>query len=268
MGFAVLGVVTMGSCKLSNHRDISEIAEHYFDEDGDVEIGKSSQSGQYKMGGAMFAAGQVKELEIDWIYDSVTVEAYDGEEVVIGEESDKQLNDTTTMHYYLEPDGTLNIEYGKPGTKMKGKTLPHKRLLVRVPRTLKLQEVVANGFGHTFVMDSVVCGKLELNNVSNRIVLNECDLREVEVNVVSADLEAAFSRMPDEIELNSVSGKTVLYVPEDAGMTVEMAGVADNFSSDLPVRYKGGKKVIGNGACHIESNSVSGNLEIKTKKSK
>ena len=73
--------------------------------------------------------------------------------------------------------------------------------------------------------------------------------------------------MPDDIELNNVSGRTVLYVPEDAGMTVEMAGVNDDFYSELPVGKKGGKKVIGNGACNIECNSLSGDLKIKNKKS-
>ena len=146
------------------------------------------------------------------------------------------------------------------------KQLPDKHLLVRVPRSLKLDNVEMNGLGQNFVMDGVRCETLEMNNVSNQITLNECEIDDIEVNCVSTDVEATFSKMPNSIEMNNVSGSTVLYVPEDAGITLQWNGLFADFHSELPVATRGKKKVIGNGACAIESNSVSGELDIKVKR--
>ena len=259
---AVMGMMAVVSCKLTNGRDHEKFLDVY----GDVKIGDVKNANLYTMGGATFEGLNVKDLEIDWYHDSVTIQAYDGNEVIISETSDSALTDSTTMHYYLNPKGTLKIVFGKPGIKLKGEKLPDKQLLVKVPRTLRLESVEINGMGHDFRMDSVRCEDLEMNSVSNQMFLNECEIENIEVNSVSTNLSAMFCLMPDAIELNNVAGETVLWVPEDAGITLELNGIAHNFYSELPVAKKGKKKVIGNGACEIESNAVSGGIEIKVKK--
>lgn len=265
IGFALLGMVAVSGCKLSSGRNSEDFINRYMNKSGEVSLGDTKDASLYTMGGASFAGPEVEELNIDWLNDSVTIEVYDGTEVVFSETSNQTLNDTTTMYYYLK-EGTLNIKFGKPGTKMKGEQLPDKHLLVRVPRTLKLDNVEMNGLGQNFVMDGVRCETLEMNNVSNQITLNECEIDDIEVNCVSTDVEAIFSKMPNSIEMNNVSGSTVLYVPEDAGITLQWNGLLADFHSELPVASRGKKKVIGNGACAIESNSVSGELDIKVKR--
>ena len=263
LGLVLMGAMTMSGCKLSTGKTVDELMEEF----GQVHLGNKDNENNYVIGSGQTSVWPVEKLTIDWMYDSVTIVAHDQNGVEFSETADKPLNDSTMMYYSFGHDGELNITFGKPGIKLDKKDLPHKRLIVRVPRTYKLDEIVINGVGHTFRMDSVPCEHLELNNVANQIVLNECEVKEIEVNSVSSDVEATFSRMPEDIELNNVSGKTVLYVPKDAGMTVEMAGINDDFYSELPVGKKGGKKVIGNGACNIECNSLSGDLKIKNKKS-
>ena len=263
---AAMGMMAVGGCKLTNG-DCGDIMKHYLDEHGDVKLSDAKNASLYTMGGATFESMKVKELVIDWFQDSVTIQAYDGKEVVISETSDSALTDSTTMHYYLDPKGTLKIVFGKPGVSVKGSAVPDKQLLVKVPRTLRLKSVEVNGLGDNFRMDSVYCEDLELNGMSNQIFLNECEIEDIEVNSVSTNFSAMFSRMPDAIELNNVAGETVLWVPEDAGVTLELNGIAHDFHSELPVATKGKKKVIGNGACEIESNAVSGGLDIKVKRS-
>lgn len=260
IGVALLGMVAVSGCKLSNGK-----VDEFDIKSGDVNLGATKNASLYTMGGASFAGPEVEELNIDWLGDSVTIESYDGTEVVFSETSDQALNDTTTMYYYLK-EGTLNIKFGKPGIKMKGEQVPDKHLLVRVPRTLKLDNVEMNGLGQNFVMNGVRCETLEMNNVSVEITLNECEIDDIEVNSVNTNVEATFSKMPNSIEMNNVTGGTVLYVPEDAGITLEWNGLMSNFLSELPVVNRGKKKIIGNGACDIEGNSISGELAIKVKK--
>ena len=266
VGVALIGMMSVSGCKLHNTNDYENLMEHYMNKYGDVTLGNSKDAKYYMMGGSTFAASDVSELNIDWVSGTVTIEAYDGTEVAISETSEDALTDSTTMHYYLESDGTLNIRFGIPGMKSQGENLPDKNLLVRVPRTLRLDEVEMNGLGRSIQMDSVRCSTLEMNSVSRQITLNECEIKDIEVNSVSSNVEATFSKMPEDIELNNVSGSTVLYVPEDAGFTLEYNGLVSNFFSELPVARRGKKKVIGNGACEIECNSVSGELAIKVKK--
>ena len=266
VGVALIGMMAMSGCKLHNTNDYENLMEHYMNKYGDVTLGDSKDAKYYVMGGSTFAAPDVSELNIDWVSGTVTIEAYDGTEVAISETSEDALTDSTTMHYYLESDGTLNIRFGIPGMKSQGENLPDKSLLVRVPRTLRLDEVEVNGIGRSVQMDSVCCSTLEMNSVSRQIDLNECEIDDIEVNSVSTNVQATFSKMPEDIELNNVSGSTVLYVPEDAGFTLEYNGLVYNFFSELPVARKKKKKVIGNGACAIECNSVSGELAIKVKK--
>ena len=266
VGVALIGMMAMSGCKLHNTNDYENLMEHYMNKYGDVTLGNSKDAKYYVMGGATFAASDVSELSIDWVSGTITIEAYDGTEVAISETSEDALTDSTTMHYYLESDGTLNIRFGIPGMKSQGENLPNKNLLVRVPRTLRLDEVEMNGLGQSVQMDSVRCSTLEMNSVSRQIYLNECEIDDIEVNSVSTNVQATFSRMPEDIELNNVSGSTLLYVPEDAGITLEYNGLMSSFHSDLPVVNKGKNKVIGNGACAIECNSVSGGIDIQVKK--
>ena len=266
IGVALLGMAAVSGCKLHNTNDYEKLMERYMNKYGEVTLGDSKDAKLYAMGGATFANSDVSELSIDWVSGTVTIEAYDGTEVVISESTDDVLTDSTTMHYYLEPDGTLNVKYGIPGMKNQGSNLPNKHLLVRVPRSMRLDDVEVNGVGQSIQMDSVCCSKLEMNSVTRQITLNECEIEEVEVNSVSTNMEATFSKMPRKMELNNVSGATALYVPEDAGITLEMESLVSDFHSELPVAKKGKKKIIGNGACKIECNSLSGNLAIKVKK--
>ena len=262
---AVMGMMAVSGCKLTEGRSNEDILARFTNELGDVKLGDAKNADLYTMGGATFESKKVENLEIDWYHDSVTIQAYDGNEVIISETSDSALTDSTTMHYYFDSKGTLKIVFGKPGVSMKGSEVPDKQLLVKVPRTLRLESVEVNGLGHNFRMDSVCCEDLEINSVWSQMYLNECEVKNIEVNGVSADLSATFSQMPEEIELNNVSGKTTLWVPEDAGITLELNGIAHDFHSTLPVATKGKKKVIGNGACKIESNAVSGDLDIIAK---
>jgi hypothetical protein len=270
MAVVVLSMAAMSGCKLTNHRTPEEIDSLYsmktsFGEDG---MYRGERADRYLKGGATFEAAQVRYLSIDWVGDSILLRAYDGNQVVISEVADTLLTDTTTMHYYLDDDGELTITSQKPGLRVSGDSLPHKYLLVLVPRTLRLAEVEIDGTAK-LVMDSIRCNDLEMNLLSGSIALNECELGTWELNSgASPFVDATFSRMPNEIEINSMGCVVTLYVPEDAGMTVDMEGMNRKLSSELPIGKKGKKHVIGDGACQIECNAVSGSLSIKKKDSK
>lgn len=258
-------IILASGCKLTTGRDIEEIIkDRYFDNDGMVNMGDDENAQYYVKGIGEFEAAQVSSLEIDWLNDTVVVKAWDGDKVAISETSNTLLNDTTTMYHYLDRKGNLHINFMKPKTK--NSSLPNKQLLVLVPRTLRLDEVEVNGVSLTIRIDSIACDDMELNNVSGNVTMNECRVGSLELNtVVSSFFTAYFSQIPEEIELNSVGATTELYVPEDAGMTIEMSGLSSNFKCELPKAKKYNMYVVGDGACHIECNGVSSRLFIHKK---
>ena len=91
----------------------------------------------YVIGSGQTSVWPVEKLTIDWMYDSVTIVAHDHNGVEFSETADKPLNDSTMMYYSFGHDGELNITFGKPGIKLDKKDLPHKRLIVRVPRSVR-----------------------------------------------------------------------------------------------------------------------------------
>lgn len=265
---ALAGVLSLGGCKLTDHRqhDFQELLNSYVDDHGEFSVGNANDHNNYMTGPVSLSPDKVRELTIDWFNDSITVRAYDGTEVCVSETSDTILNDSLTLHYALTSDGELKVEFCKPGVKVKAKEAPAKRLLVLLPRTLRLEEVEVNGVSQSLTMDSISCEKLELNSVANFVVLNECRVGHLESNSVNTYfMEATFSQLPEDIELNTVGSSATFYVPADAGITIDMNGVVSDLSCDLPLSRKGKKHVLGNGACKVEVNSVSGTLYIKQK---
>lgn len=267
---ATMALVAMllTGCKLSRHTDPEDVFAKYTNKMGEQSIGDYDEDGTYTMGGASLDPSLVKGLNIDWLNDTVSVVSYDGSTVEISEISADPLNDTTTMYYRLTPDGLLSVKFSKSGAALRSGSVPSKHLFVRVPRGHRLDEIEINGLGQYIGIDSVVCGDIELNSVSNYLILNECEVEDnVTINTVnSLEFVASFSKLPREMEINSVGSSATLYVPEDAGIELEVNGLSSDFHSELPVVRKGQKRVIGNGKCKIECNSVCRQLDVKVKK--
>lgn len=217
--------------------------------------------GEYTMGGAKLDK-PVDDLNITWLGDSVIVEAYDGDFVEFYEECDWTTDENTTMYYWHKPDGTLNIQYAKSGVKFKDGF--QKTLHVKVPRSVALDDVEINETGAVIILNDVRCDDLEVNTVGGSLVLEGGRCAGLEVNCVSTTIDACWNKLPNNVEINTVSSVSTFYVPEDAGLSCELNGVAAELNSELPISRKEKRyTVFGDGACEVEMNAVSGKLNIK-----
>ncbi len=260
---ALTGALVVGGCKLTNYKDLDRALNGYSDANTGLTIGEAGDSKTYQKGPATLGVGNLRELTIDWLGDSVSVKAYDGNEVQLSETANIALVDTTTLHYTLTPEGELKICFCRPGTRIKAKDMPEKHLLVLLPRTLCLDEVEVNGISQRVAIDEICCKSLELNGVTDCTMLSRCRMKHLESSSVDGNLEAVFDQLPEDIELNNVSGSIVFHIPSDAGMTIEMDGPKTRLHSDLPFRKRGGDWVLGNGACKVEVSSVGGEIFVK-----
>ena len=272
MVFTATGLLTLSGCKLSMGNpmeDSDEVKARYENEDGDFQMPDNGDGARLAMGGLTIGSNKVKALSIDWITDTVTIEGYDGTDVVVSEVSDEELNDSNSMYYSLSPEGKLSLLFCKPGIVIKKGTVLSKHLFVRVPRTLKMDELVVDGGSHTVQLDGVSSKEMDVKGLVNSVQINECELGNMKVDIAcSPAVEARFTQMPDKIELNSSGCTAVLYVPKDAGISFDLDGMVKKFDCDLPVTRKGKARVAGDGHCKLVMNQHCTFLKVRTEEPK
>lgn len=78
----------------------------------------------------------------------------------------------------------------------------------------------------------------------------------------SARFRGEFTNHPYKLDLNTMSGKMDLTLPDDCGFTAVFDGLSGKLNSDFSTTLVGGSQVYGDGACYIQADSMSGNLTI------
>ena len=197
----------------------------------------------YKLGDATLEQ-TINDIDVSWLEGNIDIVYADHPEVRIYEVSDSALNDSLRMHWYVDDEGCLKIQFCKSGTY---KTLQlnnlGKHLTIALPRGMKLDELDVDAVSTDLCIDSVCCRELNLDAV----------------NVTTTVLAPT---LPDEIDVDAVNTTFRLYVPPSAGMTIEMNGVSTELNCELPVGKDGKKTIIGDGRCKVDIDAVKCSVYI------
>ena len=200
---------------------------------------------RYQMGDAVLNQS-INELDINWLEGDINIVYADHPEVRIYEKMDSVLDDSLRMHWYVNDEGCLDIQFCKSGFyKTKSLNNLGKHLTIEVPRGISLDEINFELVSASVKIDSVVS-------------------RELNVEGVAFDITANYPTLPDEINIEGVDSHLNLQSPSTAGMTIEMSGVKKsmNINSVRPTRKDGKKTIIGDGACKIDIEGVNCTLNI------
>lgn len=215
----------------------------------------SSKGGSY--GAGSFAAAEVDEVHVEWISGKVTIQ--EGANISFEEHSNRSLDEDEQLCYRLS-GRTLYIEYttrhywfGNAPSKDLELTLP--RQLSKLKLELVSADVSMDG---DFVIDEV-----DVETVSGRIGINQLSSRDIAMETVSGKMELTIGTVPEEIDLDSVSGSMTLYWPTNAGFTAELESVSGDVESDFATTSRNGKIMYDDGHTKIDGNSVSGDLIIR-----
>ncbi len=189
----------------------------------------------------------VESLSIDWVSGSVVIEQTDDSCISFSETANRPLSDTTALHWHRDHDGELNIQFARSG-KFGHKQLENlnKQLVVRVPRTMALDEI-------------------NISSVSADVRLNNIRPDDLDLDMVSGSVLAVFDNLPKEINIECVSSDVTLLIPPSAGFTLSQHGVSCEFETDIPTVKHDKKSIAGDGACDIDMECVSGKLTIRKK---
>ena len=222
----------------------------------------------------------IREIKIEWISGSVTVEPGDGEEITFLESGNgvdkyemvwKQSGDTLAIQYSKDSSTAgfgLHIGEGS------------KDLSIVVPRNWVCNSLELETASADLTVRDMIIREMEIESASGTVKFENCTVSSLDVDTASGDVtftgslneldfEAAsasftgvLENVPDQVKMDSMSGDLTLTLPEDAGFTVSLDAISSDFSSDFPTVKKNKSYVCGDGHCKIDISAMSGDVAI------
>ena len=216
-----------------------------------------------KDGEESFSPGEVKALQIDWISGGVSVERWDGKELVVREKASAKLSEDECLRFRLS-GGTLSI---LPCAN-KVRALPEKQLTVLVPQSLTLSELTADAASASVALRSLdVGGTVDLNSASGSLQLEDCRCAALELDSASGSRQVLRCEVRGAVETDSASGS---FTAEELGCLSLNAG---STSGSLKIgalscdtlklsSVSGSQRVSGLECRTAESSSTSGSVRL------
>lgn len=226
------------------------------------------------------SAESVKNIQIEWVSGSITVQPGDVSEITFSET--EGLPEDQRMIWKQSGD-TLVIQFSKPRASfgifgLKGPSA--KDLVVTVPREWQCNALKIDSVSARINVSSVTVQTAELANVSGECSFQACSAasfqaetvsgnvnfegtaQKLHFSTVSANCTAAISGNPKEIDMDSVSGDLRLTLPDITGFTASLDSTSGDPSISFPVTSSRNTYTYADGACRITASSVSGDLII------
>lgn len=222
----------------------------------------------------------IREIKIEWISGSVTVEPGDVQEITFLESG----NGTDKYEMVWKQSGDeLVIQYSKDSS-IAGFGLHFgdgsKDLTVTVPRGWVCDSLELDTASTDLTVRDMIIREMEIDSASGTAKFENCTVSSLDVDTASGDVtfsgslneldfEAAsgsftgvLENVPNLIKMDSMSGDLALTLPEDAGFTVSLDAMSSDFSSDFPTVKKNKSYVCGDGHCKIDVDAMSGDVSI------
>ena len=222
----------------------------------------------------------IREIKIDWISGSVTVEPGDVQEITFLESGNgidkykmvwKQSGDELVIQYSKDSSTAgFGLHFGDGS----------KDLTVTVPRNWLCDSLELDTASADLTVRDVIIREMEIDSASGTAKFENCTVSSLDVDTASGDVtfsgslneldfEAAsasftgvLENVPDQVKMDSMSGVLTLTLPEDAGFTVSLDAMSSDFSSDFPTVKKNKSYVCGDGHCKIDVSTMSGDVAI------
>lgn len=256
-------------------------------------------AGQYTAG-ACTLEENVSHIEIDWLSGDVTVRYHDEDYIAVTETASRTLSKDASLHFWLDGD-TLRIRYAKSG-KLRAANLPAKNLTLCLPRNADLEKLavetvsadvfvreisskefdldtvsgnieasgvyVADGFDADSVSGSITVhtlgngGSLDAETTSGAIDITAETLNSISLCSASGTITAAANSVARNSDLETLSGRVELHLPEDAVFTVRASTLSGNFDSDFPYDKAEDVYICGSSGPEFDIETLSGNIFV------
>ena len=210
-----------------------------------------------------FAEKDVRSLSLDWISGSVSVERWDGKDVVVREEADRALKEDQCMRWKLS-NGELSI---LPCAN-KVSNMPEKHLTVRVPQSLVLEGVGVDVSSADVKLSGIDAkGEISLESSSGRLYAEDCRCADMRLESSSGVQSVLRTELSGELRSSSSSGgfaaETLACRALDVDSTSGVQSYSDLRCDSLEISASSGK-IRGTElrCCSIKSESSSGSVTL------
>lgn len=228
-------------------------------------------------------SSQIREIEIQWVLGTITIEAGDVDQVVYQETpvSDsryrmvtKASSDELKIQYCSENAGLSFFMFGTEINVVKD-------LTITVPKDMTLESLEIEAASAEVIIRGLTIDEVSLDTASGKCELEGCRIGELDVDTASGDIrfngslnvldfdaasaefEGCFDNTPRRIKMDSLSGDIDITLPSDAGFTVSMDAMSSGITSDFETVIRNGDYICGNGYCQIEYSGMSGDITIR-----
>ena len=228
-------------------------------------------------------SSQIREIEIQWVLGTITIEAGDVDQVVYQETpvSDsryrmvtKASSDELKIQYCSE---NVGLSFSMFGTEIN----VVKDLTITVPKDMTLESLEIEAASAEVIIRGLTIDEVSLDTASGKCELEGCRIGELDVDTASGDIrfngslnvldfdaasaefEGFFDNTPRRIKMDSLSGDIDITLPSDAGFTVSMDAMSSGITSDFETVIRNGDYICGNGYCQIEYSGMSGDITIR-----
>lgn len=246
-------------------------------------IDGSYSTGTFTTGEGSVSADGIRNIEIEWVSGSITVVPGDTDLILLEETA---YSENTKPMIFRQNGDTLHIQFSEAtiqiGLNLNNiNNVSNKDLVITVPADWICEELNIESVSADVDVSDLTCKEIELSNVSGACEFENCNADEVkletvsggityrgqlnslECDSVSADCDIYVENHPGSITMDGVSCDLNLYLPEDCGFTANVDSMSGDFSSSFPTTSKNGAYVYGDGSCRIESDSMSGDINIR-----
>lgn len=217
---------------------------------------------EYSSGNAELELGSIKGIEVSWNDGDIKVSEYDGDKILISEETAEPLSEKDKL-IYLSKNGKLIIRTSKVLDDKKNEVSIEKHLSIRIPKKnrILIDEVKLSTVNSRIIVDAEYVSKLKIDSANGDInLLGRYD--KIEINNASGNTKAELLNCPQNVYLDAVNGNVSLSIPENKGFILEHDIKNGNFECDFPLTSKENYAIYKKAKSNINIAIVNGNIKI------
>ena len=224
-------------------------------------------------------ASKVKDLDILWVAGNITVQPGDVEDIVFSESG---VRDERYAMVWKQTGSKLTIQFCKNSvSEINLDDTLTKDLTITVPRDWTCNGLDVDAAAANVDVNDLIIREVDIDGASGECDFRNCDvgtidldtasgdvkfygsLQELDCDAASASFYAELTNVPTRIDMDSMSGDLDITLPADSGFSVSMDAMSGDFSSDFETTIRNGSYVHGDGACRIDFDGMSGDLNIR-----
>ena len=224
--------------------------------------------------------GDVSALDIDWSSGTITIQAGDVDAIWIREDG---AEDEDHALCWKIRNGKLNIQsfrkrrfwgiqLGSDSSKDLTITFPRDWVCHELEldtasadvfaRDLTVYEVDVDSASTDMLFENCAVQELDIDTASGSVDYSGT-LQELDMDAASGDFSGSLSNTPKELQMDSASGSLELVLPSDAGFTINMDSLSNDFVTDFKTTRRDGRCICGDGRCEIDISGMSSGVTIR-----